>query len=95
MTVHIDWTTVDQPTLRLTLEQEGPNFIVVDQRDGDTVYYRSGLDSCVRFMLAAQAKKDAVIDEDAILWFRLLRLSGLHSVRVPSNVVELRPENAA
>ena len=80
-----------EPTVRLTLEQEGRNYTV---SDGDTVYLRTpDLNMCVRFMLAAQAKKDAEIDEDSIVWFRMLRLHEQHSVKVPdvaSNVLPFR-----
>lgn len=77
----VDWTTVGQPTLHLTLEQEpSGNYIVVDARDGDTVYLRTpDLELCKRFMVAIQAKRQAVIDEDAYWWFQAL---AQHSVRV-------------
>lgn len=79
---HVDYTILFEPTIRLTLEHEGSgNYIVVD---GDTVYMRSpDLELCVRFMLAMQAKKEAAVDVDSIIWFRLLRNSG-HSIRVPT-----------
>lgn len=88
----LDYTTLFEPQLRLTLEHESSgNYIVVhDDTPGSlashdaAVYMRSpDLDLCARFMLAMQAKKQAEIDEDSIIWFRLLKTSG-HSIRVPT-----------
>lgn len=84
--IRVDWTTVDQPAIHLTLEQQGQHYIVCD---GDEVYLRSpDLDLCCRFMRAMSLKKQAVLDENSISWFRAL--AG-HSVKVPDLPDNVRP----
>lgn len=75
------------PPITLTLEQEGSNYIVCD---GDTVYLRSpDLEMCKRFMVAMQAKQQAVIDMDSYHWFQLL--AEQHSFKVPDLPDNVRP----
>lgn len=91
----VDYTLIDHPRLRLTLEDEGTNYIVVDQTDGDTVYMRNpDIGKAITFMFAMRAHGEAVIDEGAMLWYRLLESRAIvepgHSVKV-STLSEREP----
>lgn len=73
----VDYTTLDAPVVRLTLEQtDDDRYTTVDQTS--RVYYppTENMDTVIRFMRAMAIKGHAELDEGSITWFRALRVFG-------------------
>lgn len=78
--IHVDWTQVDAPPLRLFVDMSGGGYVVRDQHGVTYTLAPLTLTAALRFMQAMERRKDAVIDDASVemaTWS-----AAQHSVRV-------------
>lgn len=80
MTVRVDYTRLDEPTITLSVGSSRAGFYSVTDQNGNLYFPPTpDLDTCIRFIRTSVERHGVQVDEDSIEYERMARL---HSVRV-------------